>query len=144
MEYRIIDVNINRLNEAIRVIEDIVRLKLNNKKFSKNLKKMRHSIQKFSKKYYLTMLKNRDIKNDKSKFLNFKSEFKRVSILEILVANFKRMEESCRVLEEILKVENSEFSKIFKEMRFYAYTLEKNIILEFMNKTGVSATNTAF
>ncbi len=130
MEFRIIDANLNRLNEALRVIEDVNRLKLNNKSLTSKIKRIRHSIQKFSKKYYFNLLESRDTKKDLGKFLNFKSEFKRKDIKDVLAANFKRIEESCRVLEEILKIDEPEYSAIFKEIRFKTYYIEKKTILE--------------
>ncbi|MCK4974454.1 MAG: thiamine-phosphate pyrophosphorylase, partial [Sulfurimonas sp.] len=40
--YRVIDANLNRLKEGIRVVEDILRYRDNNKELSSKLKLLRH------------------------------------------------------------------------------------------------------
>ncbi len=128
MEYRIIDANINRLNEGLRVIEDILRFYFNDKKYGKSLKKIRHKIKKFTDKNYFELVKHRDVINDKNKYLNPEEEFSRETLKDLFIANFKRIEESCRVLEEVLKIENKGYSELFKEIRFEIYQIEKNIV----------------
>ena len=44
--YRIIDANINRASEGIRVLEDLARFYLEDKDLSKRLKEIRHGIRK--------------------------------------------------------------------------------------------------
>ena len=43
--------------------------------------------------------------------------------------NFKRTQESSRVLEEILKLYDLEKSQKFKNIRYELYTLEKEILI---------------
>jgi thiamine-phosphate pyrophosphorylase len=40
--FRVIDANLNRLKEGIRVVEDIMRYRDNNKILSKKIKSLRH------------------------------------------------------------------------------------------------------
>ena len=56
-----------------------------------------------------------------------KSELNRTSIESIITANFKRGQESCRVLEELFKLNNTEYSEKFKHIRYELYDLEKTI-----------------
>jgi len=127
--YRIIDANINRLNESLRVIEDMGRFVYNDKKIVKIAKEMRHYIKVIIKKegLYKLLLNARDVKTDNSKYINLNEEFSRNSFDDILIANIKRIQESCRVLEEVSKLLNENISKSFKKVRFKAYLIEKKI-----------------
>ena len=123
--YRVIDANLNRLKEGIRVVEDIMRYRDNNKELSSKLKSLRHKAR---INETVALLQNRDSINDVLRN-STKSEQKRSDILSILTANFKRAEESARVLEEIFKLEDIEQSENFKTIRYELYNLEKEIIL---------------
>lgn len=123
--YRVIDANLNRLKEGIRVVEDIMRYRDNNKELSKKLKSLRHKARIDATK---ELLKNRDSINDVLRS-STKSEQIRADIESILSANFKRAEESARVLEEIFKLQDIQQSEKFKTIRYELYNLEKEIIL---------------
>ena len=124
--YRVIDANLNRLKEGIRVVEDILRYRDNNKELSLKLKQLRHKskIDEIDK-----LLLHRDsIKDVLRPTTN--SELDRVDIKNIIIANFKRAEESCRVLEELFKLYDTKQSENFKYIRYELYNLEKEIVLQ--------------
>ena len=123
--YRVVDANLNRLKEGIRVVEDIVRYRDNNKELSHKLKELRH---KAKIKETLDLLKERDSVNDVLR-TTIKSELNRTDISAIILANFKRAEESARVLEELYKLHSAEYSENFKQIRYELYTLEKSILV---------------
>ena len=108
--FRVIDANINRLKEGVRVVEDIMRYRDNNKELATKLKLLRHKAQIDET---LILLQNRDSINDVLRS-TIKSELNRTDIKSILVANFKRAEESARVLEELCKLYNHQYSENFK------------------------------
>lgn len=122
--FRVIDANLNRLKEGIRVIEDIMRYKNNDKTLSHKLKNLRHmaTIQESKE-----LLKHRDSVNDVLRE-TIKSEMNRTNLDDIILANFKRAEESARVLEELYKLCNAHHSENFKYIRYELYTLEKEIL----------------
>ena len=60
--YRIIDANINRVSEGIRVIEDIERFVFENREISKELRDIRHLVRKSFKNSEL--LRNRSSNTD--------------------------------------------------------------------------------
>ena len=122
--FRVIDANLNRLREGIRVVEDIIRYRDNNKELSSQLKLLRH---KAKIKETLEILKERDSVNDVLRS-TIKSEFNRTDISSIIIANFKRAEESARVLEELFKLYSTEYSENFKYIRYELYRLEKEIL----------------
>ncbi len=121
---RIIDANLNRLREGIRVVEDIFRYVYNDKKTSLKLKELRHLSR---IENYIELLETRDIKNDVLKE-SIKSEQNRSDLNSILIANFKRAQESSRVLEELYKVDSLKESETFKYIRYELYNLEMVLI----------------
>jgi len=123
--YRVIDANLNRLKEGIRVIEDIMRYRDNNKTLSRQLKDLRHKARVNETR---ELLMYRDSINDVLR-ASSQSELNRSDTLSILTANFKRAEESARVLEELYKLESIECSENFKYIRYELYNLEKEIVL---------------
>ncbi len=123
--FRVIDANLNRLKEGIRVVEDIMRYRDNNKGLSSKLKSLRHLARVEETTELLT---SRDSINDVLR-PTIKSELNRTDIKSIILANFKRAQESSRVLEELYKLHNAGYSENFKHIRYELYNLEKIIIL---------------
>ena len=121
MKNRIIDANLNRFREGVRVVEDIFRYLLNDKELSSQLKTLRHIRVEIPIEI---LLQNRDVVNDILKS-STKSEQTRENLKSIVIANFKRAQESARVLEELLKTENIETSENFKKARYSLYNIEK-------------------
>jgi thiamine-phosphate pyrophosphorylase len=124
-EYRIIDANLNRLNEGIRVVEDIFRYALNHKHIATELKQLRHSARVDA--LYEQLLNSRDVDNDVLRPTQ-KSELNRSHSNDIIIANFKRAQEASRVLEELLKLADGSISENFKHIRYELYKIEKKAI----------------
>lgn len=120
---RLIDANLNRLREGIRVVEDIYRYIYNDKQTATQLKSLRH---KSRINIYNDLLDSRDIQNDVLK-KTIESELNRTNLNSILIANFKRAQESARVLEEFGKLISIETSETFKSIRYGLYHIEKTI-----------------
>ena len=121
---RLLDANLNRLREGIRVVEDIYRYVFSDKDISSKLKNLRHSSR---IDIYDDLLQSRDIQNDVLK-TSTPTEQNRKDLQSILIANFKRAQESSRVLEEFTKLINTETSEKFKSIRYELYHLEKSIL----------------
>ena len=117
---RLIDANLNRLREGIRVVEDIFRYVYNDKQTAIKLKELRHLSR---LENYIELLETRDVKNDVLRS-SIKSELNRTNLYSILIANFKRAQESSRVLEEFCKLISIEDSENFKYIRYELYNLE--------------------
>ena len=122
---RVIDANINRYKEGIRVVEDIFRYLYNDKNISSQLKNLRHIQLPIPQ---TELLNQRDSINDVLK-TSTTSEQTRDNLENIIIANLKRAEESARVLEELFKLFDIETSEIFKSNRYKLYNLEKQILL---------------
>ncbi len=117
---RLIDANLNRLREGIRVVEDIFRYVYNEKQTALKLKELRHLSR---LENYIELLETRDVKNDVLRS-SIKSEQNRTDLYSILIANFKRAQESSRVLEEFCKLISIKDSENFKYIRYELYNLE--------------------
>ena len=117
---RLIDANLNRLREGIRVVEDIFRYIYNDKQTALKLKELRHLSR---LENYIELLETRDVKNDVLRS-SIKSEQNRSDLYSILIANFKRAQESSRVLEEFIKLTSIKDSENFKYIRYELYNLE--------------------
>jgi thiamine-phosphate pyrophosphorylase len=123
--FRVIDANLNRLKEGIRVIEDVARYLQNDKATASRLKTLRHQSRIDDLK---NLLASRDSENDVLR-PTVESEMNRESLQSILVANYKRAQESSRVLEEMYKIIDPALSENFKQIRYELYTLEKEHLL---------------
>lgn len=123
--FRVIDANLNRLKEGIRVIEDIARYLQNDKPTASRLKTLRHQSRIDDLR---NLLASRDSENDVLR-PTVESEMNRESLQSILVANYKRAQESSRVLEEMYKIVDPALSENFKQIRYALYTLEKEHLL---------------
>jgi hypothetical protein len=79
------------------------------------------------------LLASRDSVNDVLR-PTMQSEMNRTNLLSIIIANYKRAQESSRVLEELYKIVEPALSEQFKTIRYELYTLEKKNVLELSNE----------
>ena len=121
---RLVDANLNRLREGLRVLEDIERFIFDDKSLSQQLKSLRHASR---IENYHDYLKARDIIGDVLKETTA-SESQRKDITSIQLSNMKRVQESARVLEETLKLIDAAEAERFKQIRYALYDLEKQIL----------------
>lgn len=123
--YRVLDANINRAREGLRVLEDVARFIFNDRKATQMLRSSRHSLDQSARKIYPQLLAARDSGDDLGR--TFK-EPKRSDLLGLTISNFKRVEEAVRVLEEFAKLLGARHGRIFKKIRFNMYQTEKILI----------------
>jgi len=123
---RIIDANINRVKEGLRVCEEITRFILNSRSLTLGLKEARHQIDGAAKNLATKseLLKERLSLSDVGEAI-YVNELKRGSLKDIFFANIQRTKESVRVLEEFSKLINVNSSLKFKKVRYKIYALEK-------------------
>lgn len=123
---RIIDANINRLKEGLRVCEEITRFILNSHNLTTEFKKIRHMIDAIVKYLanLLDLLKERKSLKDVGRKI-YINELKRRDYQDIFFANMQRVKESIRVLEEFAKLKNIDMARKFKKIRYRIYELEK-------------------
>jgi len=138
---RIIDANLNRSREGLRVLEDVARFLLNDVELSQRLRTLRHDLAQETKSLSVRLLSQRDSEHDVGhpypihlpsgeRELNMETTSLH-GLLDLVTANAKRVEEALRVVEELAKL--PELSSMlnsarFEQMRFALYTLERDLI----------------
>jgi len=129
--YRLLDANMNRAMEGIRVLEDTARMLFNDANLTKQLKNIRHSIVHIlheEKDLTRLMLFARDSEHDVLRSGKTPSEKTRADIVSIVRANSSRSQEAVRALEEYVKLSFPSLSEKFKKIRFELYDIEKSLI----------------
>ena len=127
--HRVIDANLNRSREALRVCEDLTRFILDDEVLTKSFKDIRHKITKIAN---VLFQKDMSIKYRNSlKDVGRKNSFDRIktsNLKSLFYKNSHRAQESMRGLEEFSKLMIPALSKDFKVLRFKLYSLEKKTI----------------
>jgi len=135
---RIIDANLNRLLEGLRVCEEIMRFIVLDKNLTLRFKNLRHDLTGLTKKWKIKdgqLLGSRDSLADIGK-PSIKEELKRQDYQDIFFANIQRAKESARVLEEFSKLKNKRVSAGFKDIRYRLYQIEKDSDSKIRNIRG--------
>lgn len=121
--YQVIDANINRVSEGLRVIEEYVRFVTLQKDFTLQLADIRRQLNKTEDSRIQNLLsRGTDVRAAEP-------APPRKDIFDLLKANFKRVEEGLRVLEEYTGEPS------YNKARFAVYMLEKEILLQSLKQT---------
>ena len=129
--YRIADANFNRAREGLRVVEELARFIINDADLAGRLKSMRHQLRSIQQEWpggVEKFMSGRDSQTDVGFNSREEKEFERLDFLELSLANFKRVQEAMRVLEEYAKFIST--GSDFKKIRFELYDLEKKMTLK--------------
>ena len=124
--YRILDAAADRGREAIRVIEDAARFLADDERLSGQLKQFRHQYAELTSLLpWEKRLGARETESDVGVCLEGSGEYRRGSLETILAANFCRLQESLRSLEEYAKLAVPEMARRAEQLRYASYTLQK-------------------
>ncbi|HBU69050.1 MAG TPA: thiamine-phosphate pyrophosphorylase [Elusimicrobia bacterium] len=124
---RIFDVNLNRCREGLRVIEDSARFIFDKPSIYKKTRALRHALDLATREIYPELVSGRDSQKDAGRVIK---EGGRESVASVLSANFRRVQESLRVLEEYSRLISPGMGRAVKKARFSAYSLEKKFLEE--------------
>ncbi len=122
---QLIDANLDRAREGLRVIEDWCRFGLNRKDLVVTLKDWRHQLGAHHHEIYK---KARATKKDPGIGLNHSSQENRHSAEQIIAANCSRVQEALRVLEEFTRSIDPELAACASKIRYELYELESTIL----------------
>ena len=123
---RIIDANINRISEGLRVLEDIARFVVEDEEISRQFKTTRHQLNGLVGEIGVHIIETRDAAGDVGANFDVGHDHKNLS--SIVRANARRAQEGIRVLEELSKLPELKAllpSTLLKESRYKVYALEK-------------------
>jgi thiamine-phosphate pyrophosphorylase len=123
--YRILDANLDRAREGLRIIEEWCRFGLHNAQLLGECKYLRQELAHW---HTAELRAARDTPGDPGTELTHPQEEQRASIQALLQANFCRVQEAMRVLEEYGKLYHPNMGKAFKQMRYRVYTLESSLM----------------
>ena len=138
---RLLDANLNRAIEGIRVMEETARMILDDIDLTSSLKHCRHTlvqIMKSSDRLERDLILFRGSDHDVLREGETVSERTRTDISAIVRANAGRSQEAVRSLEEYVKLVQPELSVRLKEVRFRLYDMEKSLLL-LIEKAGCLA-----
>ncbi len=123
---RILDASANRAREGLRVAEDYVRFVLDDPGLTKRFKEVRHRLAEAERGLDAHLLVGaRDTREDVGTHIMTPSEQIRENPRAVLAANFKRIGEALRSLEEYSKLIDIWLAGRFEVLRYDVYTLEK-------------------
>ncbi|MBI4187038.1 MAG: thiamine phosphate synthase [Chloroflexi bacterium] len=141
---RIVDANLNRIGEGLRLLEDIARLQLNDAAVTQQLKTMRHEMVIIDWSLQQELLQARDSAGDVGVDLQVPQEDRERELPATVVANARRVQESLRVIEEMAKITGIAprlESDKFKHARFDLYTVERALLSRLLRQDKAQAVN---
>ena len=126
MTFRALDANLDRAAEGLRVLEDVARFSLNDTSLTEKLRLLWHRIRGVGTLVNTQLMSARDAGGDVGAGAAAKG---RASLVDVVSANTKRVQESLRVLEELAQLPGSPGpAHTFQEVRFEMYALEKELM----------------
>jgi len=127
---RILDANLNRASEGLRLLEDISRFVLDDAVLSEQLKSLRHDLLPTDPLLQEKLIGARRSDEDTGAFLDIPGEGERADNLSLVNANCRRVQQSLRVLEETLKTPGHDLAldwRKYKRARFTIYEIQKTL-----------------
>ena len=122
---RILDANLDRAREGLRILEDWCRFGLNHHELTEKLKHLRQTLAQW---HTADLRAARDTPGDTGTSITHPQERVRSSVTQVLQANFCRVEEALRSLEEYSKIHQPEMADTCKQLRYQVYALESTIL----------------
>jgi thiamine-phosphate pyrophosphorylase len=131
-ESRLLDANLNRAREALRVMEDCARFILSDADLTAKLKDARHEIRRIIEALpdpCRCALAWRDTPADVGTPITTDPERHRETIHDLALAAGKRAGEALRVIEESAKLHQGNATTLAKSLRYRVYDLERTLTL---------------
>ena len=123
---QIIDANLDRAREGLRVLEDWARFGLVREDLVKRFKDCRQILGKNHLAYYKQA---RNYQPDVCEGLSHPEQFKRLTIESIISSNSARIQEALRVIEEFTRNRHDELASSASKIRYETYQLERELLL---------------
>jgi thiamine-phosphate pyrophosphorylase len=125
-----LDANVNRAREAMRVMEDAARFALNDEAISAEMKSLRHDLRGALASLPEGWLEaNRDTPRDVGTSISNESEMTRGNLPDVVIAAGKRLTEALRVIEEFGKTIDAGLAREIESLRYRAYDLDQRLTL---------------
>jgi len=132
---RIVDANLNRTGEGLRVLEEFARLSLNDAALTRRLKDLRHALLMMPPGMQASLIAARDAAGDIGRDMKSPRQAEARGVPETIVANARRVQESLRVLEEIARTAALPLdTDAYKTARFSLYDIEKDLLARLLRR----------
>ena len=126
--FRIIDANVNRSLEGLRVVEDFARFRLNDQHLSTQYKGLRHDLAStLATLPQRALSAARHTTGDVGTQIKAPDEYLRRSTDSVAIASQKRGEQALRCIEEYTKIVAPDLAAPVEQLRYRAYTLGRAI-----------------
>jgi len=125
---RILDANLNRAREALRVLEDYARFALNDETLCGELKDIRHGLAAATGAVGARAIHLRDTAGDVGTEIKTQAELRREDMAAVVVAAGKRLGEALRTIEEYLKTISPDDAGALEKLRYRFYDLELRVV----------------
>lgn len=123
--YRILDANLDRAREGLRIVEEWCRFGLNDAVLTEQVKHLRQTLGSW---HSSVIRQSRDTPGDAGTAISHPQEERRDTIQSVVQVNCCRVQEALRVLEEYGKLHSAEMASGAKHMRYQLYTLESKLL----------------
>ena len=125
---RVLDAASNRGREGLRVVEDYVRFVLDDPHLTGQIKRLRHDLSAALSRVSIgRRLAARETRADVGTSVATCSERRREDPRAVLAANFTRLQESLRTLEEFGKILDPDVAAELEQLRYRSYTLQRAV-----------------
>lgn len=134
---RVIDANLDRLGEGLRVLEDVARFLLDDADLTQQLKNLRHKLVRDMHPLEQQLVTARKAKEDVGASLRPPGAVDHKDIPALVKANARRVQESLRVLEEFAKLSATPLEVKPEELehsRFEVYELEHRLVSKLLRR----------
>jgi thiamine-phosphate pyrophosphorylase len=128
--FRIVDANMNRAREALRVMEEYARFALDDSTLCEDVKELRHAlVQVVPEALAKRLLPAREIVGDVGRGAQTEQEYRRATVGDVALVAGKRLSEALRALEEYGKVIDPGFARAVEALRYRGYEVERRLAL---------------
>lgn len=126
---RILDANLNRAREGLRVVEEHARFSLNDASLSAQLKQLRHDLERATRAIAQQAIMYRDTPGDIGTTISTPAEMSRGTGTDVVRANASRLTEALRVIEEYAKPLDAHTSRAVEAIRYRFYEIERRLMV---------------
>ena len=128
---RVVDANLNRAREGLRVCEEVARFILEEPRLTHRCRQIRYDLNRLSRSLGgAALVKARDSRRDVGRPAVRGKGSPHRGIRDLVAANSRRIQEAFRVLEEFTRLSSVRSSKEFGHLRFRVYSLEQDLLSE--------------
>ncbi len=123
---RVLDANLNRAREGLRVCEEVARMVLDEGLLTRRCQRLRYALERVSRRHSNPKrLRCRTTTADVGRPSRRGKVRLHPTLKDLAAANIRRVQEALRVLEEFSRLDDPTASKQFGLLRFRTYAIEK-------------------